>query len=128
MKLSRRKYNQKNINEARIAYESGMSMIEIAKAMDIPYSTIRRWNAYGWNKKPADKVVTPEVSGLRELNSEQVPLRTDSKMTLKDFVSMLREFIDEFDNVEKKLLNLQKDVDAWKKTAGLLNEQINKMR
>lgn len=41
-------YTAEQINEARLAYNGGMSITDISKVMDIPHATVNNWKKCDW--------------------------------------------------------------------------------
>lgn len=114
------KHTQPQVDEAKAAFEGGMSLREISQSLGTPLSTLHTWKKKGWVLK---KEPTSPQLATKEPAPEPIPI-PNGRMSLEDFVALLKSLVLDYEFTKTKLHELEKSVARWQQVAGKLNEQI----
>lgn len=132
-----RTYASSEKDEVLDAYQKGMKVLEISKIQGIPESTVRTWlTEAGLTPKkkvqPAqepvplveDNHVLATVPSVRK-NQTTLPTPTLIRLSLDDFLGLLKALVVDYELTKAKLHEMEKSVERWRRIAGNLNEQLN---
>ena len=117
-------------------FVGGMSGGQIAKAMNLPTSTVGNWiteekKVKGIPLSPFGRTVKPRPEQKQEQQVVTHPVIQQveqPKIKLEQFIDMLEFLINDYRKLKQEREQYKRAVEEWKVTAGKLNDQLNRYR
>lgn len=100
------------------------SVSEAAKISGVHQTTIHKWIRF--EKTGQTYRTKPKIKVIRQELPQISPNLPTSRLTLAEFVYMLKELAIEYERTKAELCSLKQLVSKWQQTAGMLNEQLQR--